>query len=94
MAEYSYAGSPNPAPLSFGPILEPVTVETASAGTVLVGDRVMLDGTAWTISRMHEITATLATVMPDGSTMYLYSSHQVLTVSDGTTRRYLAIEYD
>lgn len=94
MAEYSYAGSPNPAALSFGPILEPVTVETARAGTVLVGDRVMLDGTAWTISRMHEITATVATVMPDGSTMYLYSSHQVLTVSDGTTRRYLAIEYD
>lgn len=89
----TYQGGDAAYPVQFGPIIEPLTFQTAQQGLVLRGDTVTLDGTVWTVTGFGEGNVNKFEGDP-ATTSAVNGNLQFVYLSDGTTEKYLAIEQD
>ena len=90
----TYAGGDPAYPVTFGPIIEPMTFETAHREFIGQGDKISLDGSTWTVTGLNEALVNKYARDPNIATEHATSAITTLSLSDGVSMRYFAVELD
>lgn len=89
-----YAGGDPAYSATFGGIIEPLTFNTVQKDFVVRGDTVVIDGTTWTVTGLGEASVNKHGLAPNLNFYSVSVGMTTLTLSDGTSSRYFAVELD